>query len=68
MSRALLSLLRYPKIKMSKLKVYYDLMSQVSRGVYMFMKLNKIPFEDKPVALRSGNMLLYYLMYCSLQT
>ncbi|XP_046568604.1 LOW QUALITY PROTEIN: glutathione S-transferase theta-1-like [Haliotis rubra] len=36
------------------LKVYYDLLSQPSRAVYMFMKFNKIPFEDKPVALRKG--------------
>lgn len=36
------------------LKVYYDLMSQPSRAVYMFLKLNKIPFEDKVLALRKG--------------
>ncbi|XP_046351438.2 glutathione S-transferase theta-3-like [Haliotis rufescens] len=36
------------------LKVYYDLMSQPSRAVYMFLKLNKIPFEDKILALRKG--------------
>lgn len=45
---------------MSKLKLYYDLMSQPSRALYMFVKLNKIPFEDKAVALRSGNYLLIY--------
>lgn len=45
---------------MSKLKLYYDLMSQPSRAVYMFVKLNKIPFEDKAVALRTGNKLLNY--------
>uniref|UniRef100_K1QWE7 Glutathione S-transferase theta-1 n=1 Tax=Magallana gigas TaxID=29159 RepID=K1QWE7_MAGGI len=39
---------------MSKLKLYYDLMSQPSRALYMFVKLNRIPFEDKAVALRSG--------------
>jgi glutathione S-transferase len=40
---------------MSGLKVYYDSMSQPSRAVLIFLKLNKIPFEDKPVALMSGN-------------
>lgn len=29
-------------------------MSQPSRALYMFVKLNRIPFEDKAVALRSG--------------
>ncbi|XP_041379238.1 glutathione S-transferase theta-1-like [Gigantopelta aegis] len=36
------------------LKFYFDLMSQPSRAVYMFLKLNSIPFEAKPVALRKG--------------
>ncbi|XP_046351435.2 glutathione S-transferase theta-3-like isoform X1 [Haliotis rufescens] len=36
------------------LKVYYDLMSRPSRAVYMFLKLNKIPSEDKVLALRKG--------------
>ena len=36
------------------LKYYYDLMSQPSRAVYMFLRLNNIPYEDKPVALRKG--------------
>nr|KAG5685271.1 hypothetical protein BaRGS_007958 [Batillaria attramentaria] len=39
---------------MAQLKYYYDLMSQPSRALYMFLKLNKIPFEEKPVALRKG--------------
>ncbi|XP_050410538.2 glutathione S-transferase theta-1 [Patella vulgata] len=39
------------------LKFYYDLMSQPSRAVYIFLKANKIPFEDKPVALRKGEHL-----------
>ena len=39
---------------MSRLKVYYDLMSQPSRAVVMFCKLAKIPYEDHPVALRKG--------------
>lgn len=36
------------------LKVYFDLMSQPSRAVYIFLKMNNIPFVPKPVALRSG--------------
>jgi len=39
------------------LRVYYDLMSQPSRAVYMFVKANKIPFVNKPVALRKGEHL-----------
>ncbi|XP_069108032.1 glutathione S-transferase theta-1-like [Argopecten irradians] len=34
------------------LTVYYDLMSQPSRAVYIFLKINDIPFNAKPVALR----------------
>lgn len=36
------------------LKYYYDLMSQPSRAIYIFLKANKINFEAKPVALRKG--------------
>ncbi|XP_046390914.1 glutathione S-transferase theta-1-like [Ischnura elegans] len=36
------------------LKVYYDLMSQPSRAVFLFLKINKIPYESCPVALRKG--------------
>lgn len=36
------------------LKVYYDLMSQPSRAVILFLKANRIPFTPKPVALRKG--------------
>ncbi|ELT90456.1 hypothetical protein CAPTEDRAFT_173236 [Capitella teleta] len=39
---------------MSGLKLYYDLMSQPARAVFMFLKSNNIPFEPKPVALRKG--------------
>jgi glutathione S-transferase len=39
------------------LKLYYDLMSQPSRAVYMFLKLTKVPFVSKPVALRRGEHL-----------
>ncbi|GAV01961.1 hypothetical protein RvY_12586 [Ramazzottius varieornatus] len=34
------------------LKVYYDLMSQPSRAVYIFLRCNSIPFSEQPVALR----------------
>ncbi|XP_076435268.1 glutathione S-transferase theta-1-like [Babylonia areolata] len=36
---------------------YYDLMSQPCRALYMFLRLNKIPYEDKLVALRKGEHL-----------
>ncbi|XP_045172677.2 glutathione S-transferase theta-1-like isoform X1 [Mercenaria mercenaria] len=36
------------------LKYYFDLMSQPSRAVYIFLKANNIKFEAKPVALRKG--------------
>lgn len=39
---------------MAGLKVYYDLMSQPSRAVVLFLKANNIPFVDKAVALRKG--------------
>ncbi|XP_066143500.1 glutathione S-transferase theta-3-like [Euwallacea fornicatus] len=39
---------------MAPLKLYYDLMSQPSRTVYIFLKLTKIPFQDCPVALRKN--------------
>lgn len=39
------------------LRFYYDLMSQPSRALYMFLRLNKIPFEDHAIALRKGWLL-----------
>ncbi|XP_050301456.1 glutathione S-transferase theta-1-like [Anthonomus grandis grandis] len=40
---------------MSKpLKLYYDLISQPSRALYMFLKLTGIPFESHQVALRKN--------------
>ncbi|KAK7087715.1 glutathione S-transferase theta-1-like isoform X2 [Littorina saxatilis] len=36
------------------LKYYYDLMSQPCRAVYMFLRLNKIPHEEKKTDLRKG--------------
>lgn len=39
---------------MAGLKVYYDLMSQPSRAVILFLKANSIPYTPKPVALRKG--------------
>lgn len=36
------------------LKYYYDLMSQPSRALYIFLKINKIPFESCPIAIRKG--------------
>ncbi|OQV25395.1 putative Glutathione S-transferase theta-1 [Hypsibius exemplaris] len=39
------------------LKLYYDLMSQPSRAVLIFLRMNKIPFTDQAVALRRGQHL-----------
>lgn len=39
------------------LKYYFDLMSQPSRAVYIFLKANNIKFEPKPIALRKGEHL-----------
>ncbi|XP_061197482.1 glutathione S-transferase theta-1-like [Saccostrea echinata] len=36
------------------LKVYIDLFSQPSRALYMFLKLNNIPFEEVNVSLLKG--------------
>jgi len=42
---------------MSTLKLYYDLLSQPSRALYIILKKNNIPFEPCPVALRKGEHL-----------
>ncbi|XP_050435631.1 glutathione S-transferase theta-1-like [Adelges cooleyi] len=39
---------------MTKLKFYYDLLSQPSRALFMFLKKNNIPFEPKPIHLLKG--------------
>ncbi|XP_044746206.1 glutathione S-transferase theta-1 [Coccinella septempunctata] len=36
------------------LKLFYDLLSQPSRALYILFKVNKIPFEARPVNLREG--------------
>uniref|UniRef100_A0A182YTV0 GST N-terminal domain-containing protein n=1 Tax=Biomphalaria glabrata TaxID=6526 RepID=A0A182YTV0_BIOGL len=38
--------------QMPTLRLYYDLLSQPSRAVYIFLRLNNVSFEPKPVALR----------------
>ncbi|XP_055327980.1 glutathione S-transferase theta-1-like [Paramacrobiotus metropolitanus] len=35
-----------------KLKLYFDLMSQPSRAVVIFARVNKIPFQERQIALR----------------
>lgn len=40
------------------LKVFYDLMSQPCRALIIFLKINKIPFESKVIALRRGEHLM----------
>lgn len=39
------------------MKFYYDLMSQPSRALYIFFKLNQVPITFVPVALRNGEHL-----------
>ena len=38
------------------LRVYYDLMSQPSRAIYLFLKVANIPFESCLVKLREGRI------------
>lgn len=38
------------------LRFYYDLMSQPSRALYMFLKLNKIPFDDHQILMQKGTI------------
>lgn len=46
------------KRRADAMKYYFDLMSQPSRALYIFFKLNpKIPVTFVPVALRSGEHL-----------
>ncbi|XP_044731197.1 glutathione S-transferase theta-1-like [Chrysoperla carnea] len=39
------------------LKVYYDLLSQPSRALLMFLQVSKVPFEHRPIALAAGEHL-----------
>lgn len=39
----------------SKIKFYYDLMSQPSRALYIFLNVAKIPYDGVAVAIRTGN-------------
>lgn len=36
------------------LKLYFDLLSQPSRALYIFFELAKVPHEKVPVPLRNG--------------
>jgi len=52
---------------MAGLKFYYDLMSQPSRAVFLFLKATNIPFIGHKVALRRGastqnQLLLFTIM------
>ncbi|CAF1088981.1 unnamed protein product [Didymodactylos carnosus] len=42
---------------MPKLLYYYDLMSQPCRALYIFLKMTKIPFDAKEIAIRKGEHL-----------
>ena len=39
------------------LKLYYDLLSQPSRALYIFLKVCNIPFEEKPTNIGKGEHL-----------
>lgn len=39
------------------MKYYYDLMSQPSRALFIILKLSKIPFEAREIALAKGEHL-----------
>ncbi|XP_045460007.1 glutathione S-transferase theta-1 [Harmonia axyridis] len=39
------------------LKLFYDLLSQPSRAMYILLKVSKVPFESCPVNLRGGEHL-----------
>lgn len=41
---------------MTKLKLYFDFLSQPSRVLYLFMKKTEIPFEAKSLNLRQGKL------------
>ncbi|KAG8224351.1 hypothetical protein J437_LFUL004307 [Ladona fulva] len=43
--------------EMSKLKVYYDLISQPARAILLLLKINRIPYEGCPVSLQKGEHL-----------
>lgn len=36
------------------IKFYHDLMSQPARALYMFLNLNKIPYESCPISIQKG--------------
>lgn len=39
------------------IKVYHDNLTQPSRALYLFLKINQIPFESIVVTLRSGQFI-----------
>lgn len=49
---------------MSRLiKFYYDLMSQPTRALYLFLKLNQIPYEGVRIDLAKGMCVKRYLTF-----
>lgn len=40
-------------------RFYYDLMSQPSRALYLFLRMNKIPFDGHAISLRKGSYSSY---------
>lgn len=42
------------------LKLYFDLISQPARAIYMFLKVANIEFQPCPVKLRRGNIIFIF--------
>ena len=42
---------------MPELRIFYDLLSQPSRAVILFLEMNKIPYESVLINLRGGSLL-----------
>ena len=39
------------------LEFYYDMVSEPCRAIYLFLKLNKVPFEPKEVSIIKGKFI-----------
>lgn len=50
------------------LALYYDLMSQPSRALYILLKTIKCNFEPRPVNLRKGKFCVFYFKVTTEET
>ena len=51
-----------PNINMGELKLYFDPMSQPSRAILLFLKVNNIRFVEKQISLRKGRPVSFDLL------